>query len=172
MVIAARIRMAVLNFARQTLTEFCYSHVLRVIGQNLASLDLKAFELQCEGDRYRVHGWHKGTSLSVSIDREYTMADVEQLEAEGRRQRRAGGSRRNLLSLAHILRTAGNYVDLLGQKLIRVDWQYQSEKVQCLTIQYQAADETEGAIDEVCIHIYKEKKKVRPLSARAVASHA
>lgn len=160
--------MAVLSFARQAQPEFCYSHVLRVIGQSLASLDLKAFELQCEGDRYRVHGWHKGTSLSVSIDREFTMADVEQLEAEGRRQRRAGGSRRSLLSLAHILRTAGNYVDLLGQKLIRVEWQYQSEKVQCLTIQYQAPDETEGAIDEVCVHIYKEKKKTRPLSARAV----
>jgi hypothetical protein len=160
--------MAVLNLAEKPQAEFSYSHILRVIGQSLADLELKAFELASQGDVFLVHGWSKGTSLAISVDRRYTMEDVEQLDASARHERRQG-SARNLLSVAHILRTAGNYIDLLGGKLIRVEWQSQSDKVQCLTIQYQAADEHDGAIDEVCVHIYKEKKKVRPLSVRPLS---
>jgi|SRR3954471_16211531 hypothetical protein len=163
--------MAVLNLACQPEPEPSYSHTLRVIGQSLAHLELKAFELQRENDLYLVHGWHKGTSIAVSIERRYSLEDIARLEAEIRRERQAS-PRSNLLSLAHILRTAGNYIDLLGGTLIRVEWQYQSDKVQCLTIQYQAEGEIDGAIDEVCVHIYKEKKKMRPLSLRALSLEA
>ena len=160
--------MAVLNLAEKTQPEFSYSHILRVIGQSVAELELKAFELQAHDDFYLLHGWSKGTALAVSVDRRFTMEDLEQLDADARQERRPG-SKRNLLSVAHILRTAGNYIDLLGGKLIRVEWQYQSDKVQCLTIQYRAPDETDGAIDEICVHIYKEKKKMRPLPIRPYA---
>ena len=161
--------MAVLNLAERP-TEYSYSHILRVIGQSLADLELKAFELQSHGDFYLVHGWSKGTSLAVSVDRRYTIEDLERLDAAARQDRRPA-SKRALLSVGHILRTAGNYIDLLGGKLIRVEWQYQSDKVQCLTVQYRAPDETDGAIDEICVHIYKEKKKVRPLSVRTLPTN-
>lgn len=165
--------MAVLNLAEKPGAELSYSHILRVIGQNLADLDLKAFELQAEEEFFLFHGWNKGTSLGFAVERRYTMKDLERLEENARRERRMGGMPRgNLLSLAHILRTAGNYVDLLGAKLIRVEWQYQSEKVQCLTVQYRSPDETDGAIDEVFVHIYKEKKKMRALPARPLRSSA
>ena len=160
--------MAVLNLAEKTQPEFSYSHILRVIGQSVAALELKAFELQAHDDFYLLHGWSKGTALAVSVDRRYTIADLVQLDADARQERRPG-SKRNLLSVAHILRTAGNYIDLLGGRLIRVEWQYQSEKVQGLTIQYRAPDETDGAIDEICVHIYKEKKKMRPLPVKPYA---
>lgn len=158
--------MAVLNLAEKPQPEFTYSHILRVIGQSLADLDLKAFELHAQDDIFMVHGWNKGTSIAVSIDRRYTLEDLEHLDSEMRRERRPGG---NLLSLAHVLRTAGNYIDLLGGILLRVEWQFQSDKVQCITIQYRSPDEHDGAIEEVCVHIYKEKKKMRPLSIRALA---
>jgi hypothetical protein len=158
--------MAVLNLAEKIQPELSYSHILRVIGQSLADLNLKAFELHAQGDLFLVHGWNKGTSIAVSVDRRYTLADLTHLESDTRRERRPGS---NLLSLPHILRTAGNYIDLVGGILLRVEWQYQSDKVQCLTIQYQSPDETDGAIEEVCVHIYKEKKKMRPLSIRPLS---
>jgi hypothetical protein len=158
--------MAVLNLAEKRHPELSYSHILRVIGQSLADLNLKAFELHAQDNIFLVHGWNKGTSNAVSVDRRYTREDLEHLDSEMRRERRPGGS---LLSLAHVLRTAGNYIDLLGGILLRVEWQFQSEKVQCITIQYRSPDEHDGAIEEVCVHIYKEKKKVRPLSVRPLS---
>jgi len=162
------------NFVGKPASEFFYSHVLRCIGQSLQHFELKAFDIKCQDDIYFVQGWRKGAPASVEVKERYTLEDLRQLDIEESKKRRAGGARTNLLDLAHILRTAGNYVDFLGGKLLRVEWQCQSDKVQCITIQYQASDgdDSPGAIDEVCVHIYRERKKMRPLPRLEAAEAA
>jgi hypothetical protein len=161
--------MQLLNFSGKPAAELFYSHILRCIGQNLLQFELKAFDIKCENDIYLVQGWQKGNprtaGVSAGVKERYTLDDLRQIDIEEARKRRAGTSRSNPLDIAQLLRTAGNYVDFLGARLLRVEWQYQSDKVQSITIQYQAADadDTPGAIDEVCVHIYKERKKMRPL---------
>ena len=63
---------------------------------------------------------------------------------------------------------AGNYVDLLRGRLVRVSWQDQSDRIQSITIQYEpfsvergeAAESHVTTIEELCIHIYKQRKKI------------
>jgi hypothetical protein len=67
-----------------------------------------------------------------------------------------------------VLRMAGNYVDLLRGRLVRVSWQDQSDRIQSITIQYEpfsvergeAAESRVTTIEELCIHIYKQRKKI------------
>jgi hypothetical protein len=167
--------MQALHLAPTPTPDLCYSHILRCIGQSLEHLNLKAFELKCQDDVYLVQGWHRGTSISVGVKERYTLNDISKLEFERGKQRHAESKRADPLSLSHLLRTAGNYVDFLGGRLVRVEWQYQSDKVQSITIQYepreaerQKQDFPLGAIDEVSVHVYRERKKVRPLSARPI----
>lgn len=161
--------MQLLNFSAAPAAELFYSHILRCIGQSLLEYDLKAFDIKCEDDLYLVQGWQKGNprtaGISAGVKERYTLEDLRRIDLDEMRKRRAGTSRANPLDIAQLLRTAGNYVDFMGARLLRVEWQYQSDKVQSITIQYQApdAEDTPGAIDEVCVHIYKERKKMRPL---------
>jgi hypothetical protein len=158
--------MQLLNYSRKPAVELFYSHILRCIGQSLQEFDLKGFDIKCQDDIYLVQGWQKGNSKSAGVKERYTLEDLRQMAVVESKKRRAGSSRANLLDLSQLLRVAGNYVDFLGARLLRVEWQYQSDKVQCLTIQYEPsdADDSPGAIDEICVHIYKERKKMRPLS--------
>jgi hypothetical protein len=169
--------MPVLNLSLKQAPELrLYSHILRCIGQSLEHHNFKAFEVKCEDRVYFVQGWHRGTSNSVGVKERYTVDDLIKLEIERQKSRRVGSSRADPLSLSQLLRTAGNYVDLLRGRLLRVEWQYQSDKVQSITIQYQPRESERqgkdfplGAIDEVCVHVYRERKKARPLSVRPVS---
>lgn len=159
--------MKLLNFHERTAATLFYSRTLRCIGQSLEKLDLKALELRCQGGIYLIQGWQKGPLSSVDVEMRYTPEDIKRLETEGRKNRQAGTKRLSLLGLAQLLRTAGGYVDQVEGRLIRVSWQNQSDKIQSLTIQYEAADRDPkeearhiSTIDEICLHIYKQKKKI------------
>lgn len=97
---------------------------------------------------------------------QYTPDDIKKLDVEGRRKRLCVSRKSRLLTLSHLLRTAGNYVDHIEARLLRVSWQNQSDKIQSITIQYEAGDERKEeesqvlTIDEICVHIYKQRKKI------------
>jgi hypothetical protein len=145
-----------------------YSHALRCIGQSLESKDLKALELKINGDSYLIQGWNKGTSMSLDLEKCYTADDLKTLEIEGKRKRKAQPGLPNLLSLSQVLRLAGNYVDRMQGRLLRVSWQDQSDKIQSITIQYEQApierpgqnDSQFATIEELCLHVYKQRKKI------------
>jgi hypothetical protein len=166
--------MQLLNFTSKPAAELLYSRVLRCIGQSLQQFELKAFDIKCQDGIYLVQGWRKRPPTSVEVKERYTVEDLRQIDIEESKKRRAGSGRTNLLDLAHLLRTVGNYVDFLGARLLRVEWQYQSDKVQCITVQYVAsdADASPGAIDEICVHIYRERKRMRPLPRLEAAEAA
>jgi len=142
-----------------------YSHVLRCIGQTLESINLKAIEVKTHGDDFIVQIWNKGTSASMDAEKHYTPAEIKQLEIQARVSRGSAPSPTNLLSLSQVLRLAGNYVDRLRGRLLRVSWQDQSERVQSITIQYEPAPSDPGelqiaTIEELCVHVYKQRKKI------------
>jgi hypothetical protein len=146
-------------------TKFCYSNALRCIGQSLESLDLKSLEVKTHGDTYIIQAWNKGTSTSMDIERHCGPEDLKKLELEGRQKRKAIAGTPNLLSLSQVLRLAGNYVDRMQGRLIRVSWQDQSDRIQSITIQYESTQTRQGesqttVIEELCIHVYKTRKKI------------
>ena len=145
-----------------------YSKALRCIGQSLEQVGLKALEVKTHGENYTVQAWKKGASSSLDHDKHYTPDDIKKLEQEGRAKRKPFPSPFNPLNLSQVLRMAGNYVDLLRGRLVRVSWQDQSDRIQSITIQYEpfsvergeAAESRVTTIEELCIHIYKQRKTI------------
>src|SRR5512142_2725274 len=145
-----------------------YSNALRCIAQSLQSLELKALEIKTHGDSYVVQLWYKGVSLAMDVERHYTAESLKELDIKGREKVRAFPAAPDLLGLSHVLRLAGNYVDRTRGRLVRVSWQYQSDKIQSVTIQYEPLNNGRPAqsesqlttIEEVCIHVYKQKKRI------------
>src|SRR5258708_7531717 len=114
-----------------------YSIALRCIGQSLEAMQLKAVEVKSHGDNYVIQAWNKGTSTAMDLERHCTPEDLRKLEIDGRAKRKAFSGPPNLLSLSQVLRLAGNYVDRMRGRLIRVSWQDQYDKIQSVTIQYE-----------------------------------
>lgn len=151
-----------------------YSAILRCIGQSLEALELKSVEVKTHGDKYIVQAWNRGTSMAMDLEKHYSLEDIQQLDAEGRKKRRPHAGPPNLLSLSQVLRWGGNYVDRMGGRLLRVSWQDQSDRIQSLTVQWETVQpgkqagesQTVTTVDELCIHIYKQRKKINLASER------
>jgi hypothetical protein len=145
-----------------------YSYALRCIGQNLEGMDLKSLELKIQGQKFIVQGWSKNTPSTMDLTRQYSPADLQKLDQEGRAKRKTASMPSNLLSLPQVLRFCGSYVDRLRGRLTRLSWQDQTDKIQSITIQFVPYEEGRNAkadaqvtmIEELCIHVYKQKKKM------------
>ena len=152
-----------------------YARILRCIGQSLESLDLRSLELKRHGDVYLVQAWNRGSPVSKEVDRQYSLDDIEKLQSEGLARRTATPQLPNLLSLSQVLRLAGSYVDRMRGRLVRVSWQDQSDRIQSVTIQYEAFPVTRAelpdsqivTIEELCVHLYKQKKKIISASEKS-----
>ncbi len=153
-----------------------YSSILRCLGQCFEEMQLKALEIRTHGDNLIVQAWNRGTSMAMDFEKHYSPEDLRRLDAEGRAKRRPHmGRPPDLLSLSQILRLAGNYVDRTRGRFLRVSWQDQSDKIQSVTVQWEPVQPERGAaelqpnlIEEVCIHIYKQRKKINLASERQV----
>jgi hypothetical protein len=150
-----------------------YASILRCIGQSVEALDLKAVEVKTHGDDFIVQAWNRGTSMMMDLEKHYSAEDIRRLEIEGRKKRRPFAGPPNLLSLSQVLRWGGNYVDRMGGRLLRVSWQDQSDRIQSLTVQWELVppgkppgESPTATIDELCIHIYKQRKKINLVTER------
>jgi hypothetical protein len=138
-------------------------------------MNLKAIEVKTHADDYIIQAWNKGTQASMDLEKRFTPEEIGQLELEGRANRKRFSSPANLLSLSQVLRLAGAYVDRAWGRLVRISWQEQSDKIQSVTIQYepfsperkeQHSESQTTVIEELCIHVYKQRKKIAAGSDR------
>lgn len=149
-----------------------YSSILRCVGQSLEGMDLKSVDIKSHGDDFIVQGWNRGPSMAMDVEKHYTPEDIRKLDDEGRQKRKPFVEPPDLLSLSQILRLAGNYVDRMRGRLLRVSWQDQSEKIQSITVQWQTNPSAEpgaealAVVEELCMHIYKQRKKMPLVTER------
>ena len=150
-----------------------YSTILRSLGQCFEEMQLKAVEIKTHGDDFIVQAWNRGTSMAMDFEKHYSLEDLRRLDAEGRAKRRAYTGPPDLLSLSQVLRLAGNYVDRTRGRLLRASWQDQSDKIQSVTVQWEpiqpereTAESQPTLVEELCIHIYKQRKKINLASER------
>lgn len=135
-------------------------------------MPLKAIEVRTHGDELILLGWHRGTTMAMDFEKHYSLEDLRALDKDGRKKRSVFGGPPDLLSLPEVLRLAGTYVDRTHGRLIRVSWQDQSDKIQSITVQWEPLQDEElgksplTAIEELCIHIYKRRKKINLVSER------
>jgi len=149
-----------------------YSSILRCVGQSLEGIELKSVDIKSHGEDFIVQGWNRGPSMAMDIEKHYTPEDIRKLDDEGRQKRKPFAGPPDLLSLSQILRLAGNYVDRMCGRLLRVSWQDQSDKIQSITVQWQTnpsaepGAETLAIVEELCMHIYKQRKKMPLVTER------
>jgi len=120
-----------------------------------------------------IQAWNRGTSMTMDYEKHYKPEDLRRLDEAGRAKRRPFVGPPDLLSLSQIFRLAGNYVDRLHGRLLRVSWQDQSDKIQSITVQWEATqanpevkDPQPTTVEELCIHIYKQRKKINLATER------
>jgi len=149
-----------------------YSSILRCVGQSLEGMELKSIDIKSHGDDFIVQGWTRGPSKTMDVEKHYTPEDLCKLDDEGRQKRKPFAEPPDLLSLSQILRLAGNYVDRMRGRLLRVSWQDQSDKIQSITVQWQTQSPAEpgaealATVEEICMHIYKQRKKMPLVTER------
>lgn len=112
-----------------------YHHQLRSVGQSLEAQRINVFELICRDDRIVVKGepekessllatlrhWQKqrrSDGLNGSLA--FTHQDIEQIDRQGRANRRQGNRLPDFYSLASTLRIVGWYLDLKGAQLLEI----------------------------------------------------
>jgi len=164
---------SVMNRIQSVPAAMRYASVLRCVGQFLETMDLKAIEIKTHGADFIVQAWNKGTSMAMDLEKHWTPEDLKQLNAAARKKRKPVSEPPPPLSLSQTLRWAGNYVDRLGGRLLRVSWQDQSDKIQSITVQWEPTQpEREPAgspittVEELCVHIYKQRKKIHLASEK------
>jgi len=148
-----------------------YASTLRCIGQALEALNLKAVEVKAHGDDFVVQAWNRGSSMAMDVEKIYTPDDIRRMDAVAREQRKPFVEPPDLLSLSQLFRLAGNYVDRLRGRLLRVSWQDQSDKIQSVTVQWEPIavgpeNKHTSTVEELCIHMYKQRKKMNLSSER------
>ena len=150
-----------------------YAAVLRCLGQVLQELNLKAVEVKTHGEEFIVQAWNRGTSMAMDVEKHYSLDDIHKMDLAARQQRKPFAGPPDLLSLAQVFRLAGNYVDRTHGRLVRVSWQDQSDKIQSVTVQWETSQPRRDAksgsastVEELCIHIYKQRKKINITSER------
>jgi len=167
--VAPKMRMEnqALNIVQPSSTKPRYASILRCLGQALEAMHLKAVEIKRYGEGFIVQAWNKGTSMAMDLEKHYKLDDIRKMDIAARAQRRPYVGPPDLLSLSQVLRLTGNYVDRLGGQLLRVSWQDQSDKIQSVTVQWEAIEDGRDAkdakvatVEELCIHIYKQRKKI------------
>ena len=112
-----------------------YRQQLRTIGQSLEAQRITIFELTCRGDRFIVKGEpEKETSMLAALRQwqqrrrseglnaslTFTSQDIEQLERQGRAQRKQPNRLPDFYSLPNTLRTVGYYLEVKGSELLEL----------------------------------------------------
>jgi len=112
-----------------------YSRQLRSLGQSLEAQRIHVFELTCRGERFVVKGeperetsmlaalrqWQqRRRSQGLDASLTFTRQDLEQLERQGRAQRKQANRLPDFYSLPNTLRTVGHYLELKGAELLEL----------------------------------------------------
>jgi len=112
-----------------------YSRQLRSLGQSLEAQRIQVFELACRGERFVVKGEpERETSMLAALRQwqqrrrreglngslSFTRQDLEQLERQGRSQRKQSDRLPDFYSLPNTMRTVGHYLELKGAELLEL----------------------------------------------------
>ena len=116
-------------------TATSYGQQLRSLGQYLEAQRINIFELTCRGERFVVKGEpEKETSLLAALRQwqqrrrsdglnaslTFTRNDLDELERQGRAQRKEFNRLPDFYRLPNALRTVGQYLELKGAELLEL----------------------------------------------------
>jgi hypothetical protein len=147
---------------------FRNSKILRIIGQDLESRDIKAFIISREGNRFDVQGSYQKPPTETPISLEYGFREIDELDLERGQKREELHPSTDFFTIAQTLRAIGGYVDKKGGRLLRLSNNDQNVGETSYTIEYESADGSHvvearngSAIYDMCVTMYKLRGKAR-----------
>jgi hypothetical protein len=148
------------------------STILRIIGQDLQSRDIKAFSIRCEGDRFSVQGSSQNPPCPTPLTFEYSAREIYELNRERGQKREELPASRDFFTLTQILRAIGAYIDNRGGRLLRISNNDSNASDLSFRIEYESADGSRviddrngAAIYDMCVRMYKLRGKAKGKSA-------
>ena len=137
-------------------------------------MDLKAVEVKTHGDDYIVQGWNKGTSMAMDFEKHYSLEDLRTLDAEAREKR--GPIRRTAEPAEFIAGSTLRATTSIGWAagLCGFPGRINQTRFSRLPCSGSRSNRDEArrtsrrstTIEELCIHIYKQRKKINLASER------
>lgn len=147
------------------------SKALRAVGQDLEARGIKTFLIRCEADLYVVEAGYQSPPAPTSVTLHYSLDDLEQLDQEGREERKGGdhdSGVKDFLRLSQILRAIGSFIGRKEARLLSVSNNVSTAgTMPVVRIEYETAqgervvdDRTGSAIYDMCLSIYKLKRRL------------
>ena len=148
-----------------------YSEILRVIGQDLETRAIKAFDIRDEGERIFVQCGYQVPPAATPVTLYYTPKDIEELKPQGAEKRGQPSKPGEFFTLSQTLRAIGGYVDQKKARLLRLSNNDCPGAEVVFRIEYQTRqgerlvdDRSGSAIYDLCVNMYKRRGK----SARSI----
>lgn len=137
-----------------------YAQELRVIGQSLEEMHVKAFDIKREGKDYVILGYLEAPE---PVESQYTTADIEHVDRERRGMRSNPSGMPDFRSLPQLLRAIGYYLEHKEGRLMAIS--RQSGAVAVITIQYETAQRRQkeeeylpSDLYDLGLRMYKQRK--------------
>jgi len=138
-----------------------YAQALRVIGQHLEEMGVKAFDIKSEGKGYVIQGHGEAPE---PVESQYSAAEIEHVDRQRQGMRSSSSGMPEFRSLPQLLRAVGHYLEHKEGKLLAIS--RQSGAVALFTIQYETAqrghkeeEHLPADLYDLCLRMYKQRKR-------------
>ncbi len=144
-----------------------YSEILRVIGQDLESRGIKAFDIRNERERILVHCGYQVPPAETPVTLYYTPIDIEELKPQGTEKRGQPSNQGDFFTLSQTLRAIGGYVDQKKGRWLRLSNNDCPAADVVFRVEYETRegervvdDRSGSAIYDLCVNMYKRRGKL------------
>lgn len=145
------------------------ANILRTIGQDLQSRDIKAFIISREGDWVSVQGSYQSPPSPTPINLEYSSKEIDELDGERGQKREEIAPSGDFFTLAQTLRAIGGYIDKKGGRFFRISNNEFRGGEAFFKIEYETAegnrvvdDRVGAAVYDICVSMYKLRGRATP----------
>lgn len=144
-----------------------YSEILRVIGQDLETRGIKAFDIRDDGDRILVRCGYQVPPAETPVTLSYSQREIEELRPQSEEKRGQSSKPEDFFTLSQTLRAIGGYVDQKKARFLRLSNNDCPNADVVFRIEYETQDRERvvddrsgSAIYDLCVTMYKRRGKV------------
>lgn len=143
-----------------------YSKALRAIGQDLEIRDIKSLDLRYQDKNYIVQCGYQPPPSPIPVTLHYSSEDVDRLDRESQERRQASSGGTELLTLSHLLRGIGGYLEKRKARLLRISNNDSPGSAAVFTIEYETdvgervvEERSVSSIYDLSVNMYKQRGK-------------
>ncbi len=143
-----------------------YSEILRVIGQDLETRGIKAFDIRDDGEAILVCCGYQVPPAETPVTLYYSPQEIEELKPQSEEKRGQSLKPEDFFTLSQTLRAIGGYVDQKKARFLRLSNNDCPSADVVFRIEYETQerervvdDRSGSAIYDLCVTMYKRRGK-------------